>query len=283
MRLALIHQLPGSAPAPAEATTWRTCLREIHFLPESEADSDGALADADAYALLLEVVCGLRSPIIGETEVQAQFKQFLATDAQADPGLVRLGQRVLGDAKHIRHKFLQGFGAHSYGRLAAGYLTGERLAVIGTGALAAQVIHAAPAEMRVDVWGRSSERVLPTRPEGLTFSLLADARPDLGRPGATSLVVAAPVGSDDLDKVTSVYRDLRAVVDVRSLDQQTPIHSEDGELTIVTLADILGRASQSEQGGAPRVRAARTEVRSLATQFASYEQLRPLGWDDVCA
>lgn len=283
MRLALIHQLPGSAPAPAEATTWRTCLREIHFLPESEADSEGALADADAYALLLEVVCGLRSPIIGETEVQAQFKQFLATEAQSDPALARLGQRILGDAKHIRHKYLQGFGAHSYGRLAAGYLEGERLAVIGAGALAAQVIAVTPAEMSVDVWGRSSERVLPTRPEGLTFSLIADARPESRRVEPTSLVIAAPVGPDDLDGVIGVYSNIRAIVDLRSLDQQTPILVAGQRPKVITLPDLLAEASRSEQSGAPRVRAARAEVWSLATQFASAEQLRPLGWDDVCA
>lgn len=283
MRLALIHRLPGAAPAPPEATTWRTCLREIHFVPETETDASDVLEDAEAYALLLEVVCGLRSPIIGETEVQAQFKQFLASEAHADPALARIGQRVLGDAKHIRHKYLQGFGAHSYGRRAAEYLTGERLAVVGTGALAAEVTQAAPAAMPVDVWGRSAERVLPTRPVGLTFSLIADARPEQRRLDATSLVIAAPIGSDDLSRVLSIYQDLRLVVDLRSADQQTPIPRQGPNPTVVTLADLLARASRSEPDGAPRVRAAKAEVRLLAAQFASHEQLRPLGWDDVCA
>ncbi len=166
VRLALIHRTTGGAPPPADSTAWRTCLREIHFLPGHRVPLEtGVLTDADAYALLLEVVCGLRSPVIGETEVQAQFKEFLASGAARDNRwLKRLGQRVLGDAKRIRHKHLQGFGAHSYGRLTARHLTGARVAVIGTGALASQVVQSTPADAIVDVWGRSSERVLPARP-----------------------------------------------------------------------------------------------------------------------
>jgi glutamyl-tRNA reductase len=145
VQLALIHRALGSHPAPANSTAWRTCLREIHFLHNSEAVQTGTLTGADAYALLLEVVCGLRSPLIGETEVQAQFKQFLASPTvAANPGLQRLGQRVLGDAKRIRYKHLQGFGAHSYGQLTARHLVGDHLVVIGTGALACQVVMSAP-------------------------------------------------------------------------------------------------------------------------------------------
>lgn len=283
MRLALIHRSPNAAPPPVDSTAWRTCLREIHFLPSHRIPFEaGVLTDADAYALLLEVVCGLRSPLIGETEVQAQFKQFLASaDAQDNRWLKRLGQRVLGDAKRIRHKHLQGFGAHSYGRLTARHLTGHRVAVIGTGALASEVVSAAPAEALVDVWGRSSERVLPTRPEGLSFSLLADAVAQRGSRGEpTTLVIAAPVGSQDLSCVISCYRTIDTIVDLRSLDQQTTI---DSPSSVVLLGDLLADAAKTDADGAPRVRAARSDIQSLAADFVGREQLRPFGWDDVCA
>lgn len=283
MRLALIHRTPSAAPPPAHSTAWRTCLREIHFLPSDRIPFEtGVLTDADAYTLLLEVVCGLRSPLIGETEVQAQFKQFLASaDAQDNRWLKRLGQRVLGDAKRIRHKHLQGFGAHSYGRLTARHLTGQRVAVIGTGALASEVVSAAPSGAVVDVWGRTSERVLPTRPEGLSFSLLADAAAQKGARGErTTLVVAAPIGSIDLSHVISCYLDVDTIVDLRSSDQQTGIESTSA---VVLLGDLLADAGRTDAGGAPRVRAARSDIRDLAADFVGREQLRPFGWDDVCA
>ncbi|MCC7042289.1 MAG: hypothetical protein IT183_00360 [Acidobacteria bacterium] len=283
MRLALIHRTPGAAPPPADSTAWRTCLREVHFLPGHRIPFEtGVLTDADAYALLLEIVCGLRSPLIGETEVQAQFKEFLASAAARDNRwLKRVGQRVLGDAKRIRHKHLQGFGAHSYGRLAARHLIGTRVAVVGTGALASEVVRAAPAEALVDVWGRSSERVLPTRPAGLSFSLLADAGAQArSRHESTTLVVAAPAGSSDIGAVVACYPRLANVVDMRSSDQQSVI---DTEAQVTLLADLLAEAARTEVGGAPRVRAARSDIRDLATAFVGREQLRPFGWDDVCA
>jgi glutamyl-tRNA reductase len=283
VRLALIHRTPGAAPPPADSTAWRTCLREIHFLPGHRIPFEtGVLTDADAYALLLEVVCGLRSPLIGETEVQAQFKEFLASAAAHDNRwLKRLGQRVLGDAKRIRHKHLQGFGAHSYGRLTARHLIGTRVAVVGTGALAAEVVQAAPVEALVDVWGRSSERVLPSRPSGLTFSLLADAGTQAGsRSEPTTLVVAAPVGASDLERVLSCYGNVQNIVDLRSSDQYTAVCTP---APVTLLGDLLSDAARSNVGGAPRVRAAKTDIRDLATAFADREQFRPFGWDDVCA
>jgi len=241
----------------------------------------GVLTDAEAYALLLEVVCGLRSPLIGETEVQAQFKQFLASTAAGDRSLSRLGQRILGDAKRIRHKHLQGFGAHSYGRLTAPHLVGQRLAVIGTGALAAEVVRVAPECIRVDIWGRSSERVLPTRPAGLSFSLISDAasrKSTCEEP--TTVVVAAPIGHDDLSAVLSMYMSVVKAVDLRSQDQQTVISQTN---RIVLLGDMLSEAARRDIGGGPRLREARSDIRQLALAFAHGDDIRPFGWDDVCA
>jgi glutamyl-tRNA reductase len=283
VRLALIHRIPGAAPAPADSTAWRTCLREIHFLPGHRVPLEtGVLTDADAYALLLEVVCGLRSPLIGETEVQAQFKQFLAsTEAGNDPSLKRLGQRVLGDAKRIRHKHLQGFGAHSYGCLTSRYLTGCPVAVVGTGALAAKVIEAAPSEARFDVWGRTPGRPLPTTRTGLSFSLISDASNATGtRTGPASVVIAAPIGAHDLNKVLGCYESIDNVIDLRSSDHQTPVVTD---APVVLLGDILAEAARSEFAGAPIVRAARADIYDLAQAFVGREELRPFGWDDVCA
>src|SRR6188768_3102899 len=104
VELRLIHQSPQSGPLPAGAILWRTCLREVAFVGSTHATSSPAvLKDVEAYTLLLEIVAGLRSPLIGETEVQAQFKAFLAAlDPDRHGHVQRLGQRVLADVKTIR-------------------------------------------------------------------------------------------------------------------------------------------------------------------------------------
>ena len=243
------------------------------------------LTDAAAYTLLLEVVCGLRSPLLGETEVQAQFKTFLdSVDDGPSSGarwIRRVGQRVLGDAKRIRHKHLQGFGAHSYGHLAARHLVGRHVCVVGAGALGAQVVQSAPEASTVDVWARSAERVLPTRASGLNFFLLADASAHHGaRDEAATLVVAAPVSADDLNAVIACYPALVNIVDLRASDQQTIV---EGRVPVTTLADLFADATRTDSSGGLRLRAARADIHDLAQAFAGREELRPFGWDDVCA
>ncbi len=255
---------------------WRTCLREIAFvehLPDAGTAAEG-LEEGDAYALLVEVVAGLRSPIIGETEVQAQFKAFLASLDAGDRGgeLRRLGQHVLGDARGIRRRHLQGFGAHSYGQLAVRRLAaGAHLVLVGTGALARQV-HEAAGHRTYDQWGRGPDR-----------SAVRPVQMSVDRPAAdaaVSIVVAAPVGAADLDRVIAAYPAVRSVIDLRSEHERTAVASN---LPVVTLDDLFADARRHGATAAAQIDAARAEVRQLGRAYDRSEQLHPFGWDDLCA
>ena len=120
MALEIVHREPGTHLIPAGAPTWRTCLREISFsngaaADRSPAESARRLSEGEAYRVLLEILCGLQSPMVGETQVLGQFKAFLATLGHDQAWLGRLGQRLLADAREIRTKYLQGLGSRSYG------------------------------------------------------------------------------------------------------------------------------------------------------------------------
>ena len=69
----------------------------------------------EAYRLLLEILCGLRSPMVGETQVMGQFKAFLASLDREHAWVNRVGQRLLTDARDVRTRHLQGLGSRSYG------------------------------------------------------------------------------------------------------------------------------------------------------------------------
>jgi hypothetical protein len=106
VELRLIHQSPQSGPLPAGAILWRTCLREVAFVGSTHAPSSPAvLKDVDAYTLLLEIVAGLRSPLIGETEVQAQFKAFHSHFAEQFVSMLAADERLgtIGGG-HLEHK-----------------------------------------------------------------------------------------------------------------------------------------------------------------------------------
>jgi glutamyl-tRNA reductase len=246
----------------------------VAFLQEG-SNADRGVRDADAYALLLEIVCGLRSPIVGETEVQAQFKAFLASlSGHQYASLLRLGQHVLADAKRIRQRHLQGFGAHSYGALAAQHIScGRLVAIIGTGALAGKLREALPPDLHVDQWGRRPE----TLPED--GRLISSAAASSRRETPTSFVIAAPAATSDLMDVAACYADVREVIDLRAADERLPLPF--GHLTI-TLDDLFAAAAARSLPAAA-IDAARDEVRKCARAFAERTDLRPFGWDDLCA
>jgi hypothetical protein len=318
VRLAVIHQPPRSRPLPDGATIWRTCLREVAFVDEVSVapGTRGWLSDGEAYALLVEIVAGLRSPLIGETEVQAQFKAFLASlDLEQGAGILKVGRRVLADAKTIRQRHLQGFGAHSYGRLAVRHLPANAdVVLIGTGALAIEIMSAlardtdaapgpaadaaeAAVELGADVapgrspgaargnrrlvaqWGRGDKR-------GSMLSLQtrsADGPSTEAAPAGVhplAIVVAAPAEAAALDVVVARYVPVHTVVDLRSADERSPLAIE---TLVVTLEDLFADARQAGTSAAGHVDRARADIRLLGREYDRREELHPFGWDDVCA
>jgi glutamyl-tRNA reductase len=269
---------------------WRTCLRDVIFIDPRYAPSADVIVDGSAYAVLVEIVCGLRSPLIGETEVQAQFKAFLASlDPQAHGSLIRLGQRVLADAKLIRHQHLQGFGAHSYGGLVSGHVPpGARIVLVGTGALAAEIAAKLGARHLIDQWGRSkplthlqTTSVRSVSPRFRLFSAADAAAVYSADPSV--LVVAAPASSVDLDRIAAGYPDLVAILDLRPADDRTPLASTAPTTTLDDLFAEAGADAAAATGAAGRVAAARAEVAALGRAYVNRDELRPFGWDDLCA
>ena len=135
MGLAITQAVPGDAAVPAGVPVWRTCLREVRFadaIHDRRASAGAALIDGDAYRLLLEILCGLQSPMLGETQVMGQFKAFLASLDGSHAWLNRVGQRLLADAREIRTRHLQGLGSRSYGSAVRRHLAGcAHAAIIG--------------------------------------------------------------------------------------------------------------------------------------------------------
>jgi hypothetical protein len=130
-----------------------TCLRQLAFgvVPGARLAS-GARGEFStgkaAYRLLLEVACGLRSAVPGETNVTGQFRR--ACD-QAEAALGRedwqrlhpLVHALLADARALRASHLQGLAGSSYGSLVRELMEPRRDArvlFVGTGDLARSML-----------------------------------------------------------------------------------------------------------------------------------------------
>jgi glutamyl-tRNA reductase len=275
VRLRLID-LPRTAPAALTVdgivATFRTCVRDVCFLDENVEDVDVAavvIEDGAAYTRVLEIICGLHSPMVGETQVQGQFKTFLESlDSPDLAWLRRLGQQMLADARVIRETHLRGLGSRTYGSAVRRHgHDADRVAIIGAGALATEVHTYVTETHAVDVWTRARLQQLQA---GLCASPTTLDR--------TMLVVAAPVTTEVIAAVATAYPALCRIVDLRAADESTPVPAG---VPTQTLTDLFAEA-QTPAAHA-QVDAARAATARCGRRFDAREELHPFGWEDLCA
>ncbi len=285
--LVIVNREPGVQTVGPGVPVWRTCLREVVFaeeLAEASRAHDGArpLVEGDAYRLLLEILCGLQSPMLGETQVMGQFKTFLSSLGGDQNWLNRLGQRLLADARDIRTSHLQGLGSRSYGSAVRRYLSNVQHSVlIGTGKLAQEVLpFLADSGRSVDQWGRTSEVGGITTSPVFQYRVFDSLDTFAGSSLHTALVIAASVPSPVVDRVAGSYPGLTCVIDLRGELDTAPLHVD---APIITLQDLFAQMRATHGSAARHVDAARSEILSRSRRYELRDELRPFGWDDLCA
>ena len=208
-------------------------MRTIVFFNESEFDDISGRAqtakiplsylnEAQAYKHLLEVICGLKSEIAGETQVLGQFKIFLTALKKEHHSFYLnhsvLFQSLLQDCKELREKHIQNWGGSSYGSLTRKLV--ERtphVSVLGNGQLAKSLIPWLKEKKSV-VYVRNPRKPLE---QMLDCSLISNyPQPSKLR----SLVVAAPVDNSFL------YELFQQVAFHQAIDWRTEARLETGQL-----------------------------------------------------
>ena len=149
---------------------WKTCMRTV-YIGDSRIMEEEHLYPLfpyqiyrgyRAYQLLLEIISGIKSRLLGETEVLYQFKETFKNSILPDSPfghyMRKLRDQLIEDSRKIRSNHLRGLGDQSYGGIVHRYL-GEikDVAVIGTGQLAEQVLPWINTKREVTVLGRNSQ------------------------------------------------------------------------------------------------------------------------------
>lgn len=284
-----LHKAIGS-----EAQLWSTCLRQILFVPGSvwsagvvdTASADEIYQGQQAYQFLLEIVCGLRSPLIGETEVQGQFKQFIARLQAEAPhfwaNYAHLFQGLLAESKKIRSSHLVNLGSQSYGSLLRRRLVDqEQVTLIGAGQLVADLLPWLKKLKKIDIYTRRTEAAEKLK---LGFPQLAIAPLDeISMIQSHSvLVIAAPIPNQRLMTLMSGSQ-IKNIIDLRGE------YTLDGEhLAILRvenyepLQQLMGEIEKDQHKISQRVRSAEQMIRALGNLFSQKIFLRPGGWEDLC-
>src|SRR5205823_9003175 len=277
-------------PAVLNAVEWQTCLRRILFLHAGdsaaiiESIQNGELRLStievfrghDAYRFLLETICGLNSPIVGETAVMGQFKEFSQrAKFQTTPWgrfLRQLTLNLMMDAKRVRHDHLQGLGSQSYGSLVRQEVKGlPTVAVLGAGKLAREILPWLIGKTKVRVFYRSWQHAKDLLQEYPEIELAQYTEGETGwEQVEAGLVIAAPLKADDVAcwsqrQSTSFTKclDLRGEAATDPITLPTPV---------IKLHELFEALRTERERLAEHVEAARGEIKQLVRRQSQQAQ-----------
>jgi glutamyl-tRNA reductase len=259
---------------------WRvfaTCLRSLAFgFYESEIpflkSTDKVYRGKYAYRFMLEVACGLGSPIVGETEVFGQFHHF----AEQWLEKTALFQNVFADVKSIRQAHLSHLGSQSYGSWVRRRIKpGTPVHIVGTGQLALEILP----------WLRkqNSTVILYSRtPELARQRVAADVEVrDLSESAKIegAVVVAAPVTSALMMKWIG-DQPLELLIDLRD---DSSLDSVKTQAKHFRLSDIFSEIEKGRIHALDKVEKAQAMIEEIVIKRFHSQTIRPFGWDDLCA
>lgn len=287
-------------PAVLNGLEWQTCLRRIQFLNRIENSSLIEAAERntlttgieiyrgrEAYEFLLEVICGLNSPLVCETAVMGQFREFCAHAKFPNTSwgwfLRQLTSNVLVDAKRVRHEHLQGVGSQSYGSLVRQHVKGmPTVAVLGAGQLAREILPWLIGKTKARLFYRNwlhAKNLLHEYPEVRLDQYSTD---DAGwEQREIGLVIAAPMKASEVESwVRTQSSTFSKCLDLRGEAATDPILLPIPVIKLSELFDALRIERQRLEG---RVEAARAAIKELVSRQSHQVQFRPFGWEDLCA
>ena len=105
-------------------------------------------------------------------------------------------------------------------------------------------------------------------------------------------MIAAPVPASTIARVAAAYRGLTRVVDLRAEAEADPLvipvspkprSGEGGPVSTITLRDLFALMDDANRFVLTQIEAARAEIADRSRRYEQRDEVRPFGWDDLCA
>ncbi|NUN07120.1 MAG: NAD(P)-binding domain-containing protein [Bdellovibrio sp.] len=281
---------------PAQAAVWQTCLRSILFCSEADFDfcsqslesEDQVLRGQDALTFLLEVLCGLHSPILGETEVFGQFKSFMEKRREAKDLLFADSQKwlsfTLAEVKRTRAEHLTGLGSQSYGSLLRKYCKdAQDVAILGSGQLAQEILPWLAHKKNLHLVCRSPEKIEKFAEKFNNLSLKTYKQVVTT---CDTLIIAAPL-SDELilNLLDSMPCPPASIFDLRGEENNLALGASQRapQTQVLGLQQFFSEIEETKKETSVKLLALKMYLQEKALAFMQRTELHPLGWDDICA
>ncbi len=295
--LVLVHQkTPGGATSAFLNQDWfslSTCLRKIAVGPSAQLNSHvvnneqfEVFEGANAYRFMLEVICGLKSPLVGETEIFGQFKTAATQyESVADIGsapLRRFLRALNEDAKRVRDLHLKDLGSQSYGSLVRKELKGiKHVHIIGAGQLTREILPWLGKDGAVvHVHARNEKRARKALIDFPNIQIHSLSNSATQFSGLSALIVAAPVEASWLNTWARSLN-FEVLIDLRG-DSHLDLISLEVSKSIL-LKELFERITENQNILHERKDRALKEISQAVTVREQHVEYRPFGWEDVCA
>lgn len=161
-----LEALTLSASSFVLATCQRTLVLSLEEITLGSEYVYEKLSGEQAYAYLLEIICGLKSKLIGENEIVSQFKAAYKTYSESterSSHLMIVLEKLFQDSKDIRTKYLIGLSQKTYSSLARKIVVSKHHAsevlIIGSGQMAEDMINQLKKKVPVAIVARNQARV----------------------------------------------------------------------------------------------------------------------------
>lgn len=264
---------------------WKTCMRtlyigDVRIFDISQAQISrhyDAYVGYEAYKLLLEIVSGIRSRLLGETEILAQFKEILKNESLPKHSLgdylKKLRDQIIEDSRKIRSGHLRFLGDQSYGGLANRYLKNTKEVVLfGTGNLAVKVLPwLLEKNRKVTVIGRNLEKLKEIAVKYPVQIKTLDAF----TPNDEAIVIAAPIS---LKEIIPSIKENTMVVDFREDDKGDNFGNS---LNYISFESMLNSLKAQEERNNELRKTLEVVVSELATERENESQNFIYGWEDI--
>ena len=270
---------------------WETCRRQIFFSEEQRVldydltNQDEIFLGLDAEEFLIQVLCGLKSPLVGETEVFGQFKNWWQNlkDADFKNKFDKQVQQIFSVVKRTREENLYGLGSQSYGSLLRKKMTETKdgsavIDFIGAGQLVEEMIPWIEKKWAYRIWCRDTGKVKETIYGSAARDILhlnADSQV------AKHLVVAAPLSHDELNIFIKV-RQNESAVSVYDFRKDSATYQHKNNLASYShLDDFTTDVANQQESIQANIKKANNSIAAWKAQAEKRAHVRPFGWDDL--
>lgn len=258
----------------------RTCQRTIvlsydHNPLEQINDTSihEYLEGKEAYSYLLEIICGLKSKLVGENEIVGQFKdaykEYVTQDEKCSK-LLQIIEKLFKDAKEVRTKYLLGLSQKTYSSIARKHIVSKNKAdsvlILGSGQLAEDLINQFKKKTNVFISARNTEKVNTlANIHGLTIVPWEDKNVFLDFPFIANSIGCKHIILDEAFFLNWTQKHERKLfVDLGS---PSAIRTKyDYHQGVMKLDDVFGEGAIHEQHKKNQIKIARTAMAGIANK-----------------